>query len=162
MKSNVIGMDIAKQVFQLHTVDLTRGELERIKLRRAAVPPFFAQRPSSLVAMEACGSAHHWARQLRAPGHEVRLLAPNSVRPFVRVNKTDAADAHSTIGLEQTRRYVLARAAHPRSPRCHCTRQTLAADRGVAQAASLQRSGRGVGQYTGAHNLGSVGSRTTL
>lgn len=95
MKSNVIGMDIAKQVFQLHTVDLTSGELERIKLRRAAVLPFFAQRPSSLVAMEACGSAHHWARQLRALGHEVRLLAPKSVRPFVRANKTDAADAQA-------------------------------------------------------------------
>lgn len=95
MKSSVIGMDIAKQVFQLHTVDPHTGEVERIKLRRAAVLPFFAQRPASLVAMEACGSAHHWARELRALGHEVRLLAPKSVRPFVRANKTDAADAQA-------------------------------------------------------------------
>ncbi len=95
MKSNVIGLDIAKHVFQLHTVDLASGEIERIKLRRAAVLPFFAQRPSSLVAMEACGSAHHWARHLCALGHEVRLLAPKSVRPFVRANKTDAADAQA-------------------------------------------------------------------
>ena len=95
MKSNVIGMDIAKQVFQLHTVNSQSGEIERIKLRRAAVLPFFTQRPASLVAMEACGSAHHWARQLRALGHEVRLLAPKSVRPFVRANKTDAADAQA-------------------------------------------------------------------
>jgi transposase len=95
MKSTVIGMDIAKQVFQLHTVDPRTGEVERVKLRRAAVLPFFAQRASSLIAMEACGSAHHWARQLRALGHEVRLLAPKSVRPFVRANKTDAADAQA-------------------------------------------------------------------
>lgn len=95
MKPTVIGMDIAKQVFQLHTVDPSSGEIERIKLRRAAVLPFFSQRPASLVALEACGSAHHWARQLRALGHEVRLLAPKSVRPFVRSNKTDAADAQA-------------------------------------------------------------------
>jgi transposase len=95
MKSTVIGMDIAKHVFQLHTVDPASGEIERIKLRRAAVVPFFAQRPASLIAMEACGSAHYWARELRALGHEVRLLAPKSVRPFVRANKTDAADAQA-------------------------------------------------------------------
>ena len=95
MKSIVIGMDIAKQVFQMHTVDPASGEIERVKLRRAAVLPFFAQRPPSLVAMEACGSAHYWGRQLRAMGHEVRLLAPKSVRPFVRSNKTDAADAQA-------------------------------------------------------------------
>ncbi len=95
MKSTVIGMDIAKRVFQLHTVDPASGEIERIKLRRAAVLPFFAQRRSSLVAMEACGSAHYWARELRGLGHEVRLLAPKSVRPFVRANKTDAADAQA-------------------------------------------------------------------
>jgi transposase len=95
MKSTVIGMDIAKQVFQLHSIDSASGEIERIKLRRRAVLPFFAQRAPSLVAMEACGSAHYWGRQLRALGHEVRLLAPKSVRPFVRANKTDAADAQA-------------------------------------------------------------------
>jgi len=95
MKSSVIGMDIAKQVFQMHTVDPASGEIERVKLRRAAVLTFFARRPPSLVAMEACGSAHYWGRQLRAMGHEVRLLAPKSVRPFVRSNKTDAADAQA-------------------------------------------------------------------
>lgn len=95
MKSSVIGMDIAKRVFQVHSVDPASGEIERIKLRRGAVLPFFAQRPASLIAMEACGSAHYWARELRALGHEVRLLAPKSVRPFVRANKTDAADAQA-------------------------------------------------------------------
>ncbi len=95
MKHNVIGMDIAKHVFQLHGVDLETGEIERIKLRRQEVLPFFAQRTPSLVAIEACGSAHWWARQLGALGHEVRLLAPKSVRPFVLGNKTDAADARA-------------------------------------------------------------------
>lgn len=88
MKNNVIGMDIAKNVFQLHSVNTESGEIERIKLRRDEVLAFFAQRTPALVAIEACGSAHEWARQLRALGHQVRLLAPKSVRPFVLRNKT--------------------------------------------------------------------------
>lgn len=95
MKHSVIGMDIAKRVFQLHSVDPATGEIERIKLRRDEVLPFFAQRSALLVAMEACGSGHWWARELRRLGHEVKLLAPKSVRPFVRSNKTDAADARA-------------------------------------------------------------------
>jgi transposase len=95
MKHTVIGMDIAKRVFQLHEVDGETGEIKRIKLARSAVLPFFAQHPVALVAIEACGSAHWWGRQLRALGHEVRLLAPRSVRPFVVGNKTDAADARA-------------------------------------------------------------------
>jgi transposase len=88
-------MYIAKRVFQLHSVDPATGEIERVRLRRDEVLPFFAQRSASLVAMEACGSAHWWARELRRLGHEVKLLAPKSVRPFVRSNKTDAADARA-------------------------------------------------------------------
>jgi transposase len=95
MKHSVIGMDIAKRVFQLHSVDPETGEIERIRLRRPEVLPFFAQRRASLVAIEACGSAHCWGRQLQRLGHEVRLLAPKSVRPFVLSNKTDAADARA-------------------------------------------------------------------
>lgn len=95
MKNNVIGMDIAKNVFQLHSVNTESGEIERIKFRRGEVLAFFAQRTPALVAIEACGSAHEWARQLRALGHQVRLLAPKSVRPFVLRNKTDAADARA-------------------------------------------------------------------
>ncbi|MGH8626988.1 MAG: IS110 family transposase [Gammaproteobacteria bacterium] len=95
MKHSVIGMDIAKRIFQLHSVNVETGEIERVKLRRHEVLPFFAQRTASLVAIEACGSAHFWARTLRALGHEVKLLAPKSVRPFVLRNKTDAADARA-------------------------------------------------------------------
>jgi len=94
MNHSVIGMDIAKQVFQLHLVD-AKGKVERIKLKRVEVLPFFAQRLACTVAMEACGSGHWWARQLQSLGHTVRLLAPRSVRPFVLRNKTDAADARA-------------------------------------------------------------------
>ena len=92
---STVGLDIAKSVFQLHTVDLETGEIRRLKLRRAEVLPFFANRPPSVVAMEACGSSHHWARQFRSYGHEVRLIATKFVRPFVKNNKTDAHDAQA-------------------------------------------------------------------
>lgn len=95
MNHSVIGMDIAKQVFQLHTVDRNSGKIEVIRLRREDVLAFFARRQPCLVAMEACGGAHWWARQLQQQGHEVRLLASRSVRPFVLRNKTDAADVQA-------------------------------------------------------------------
>lgn len=86
MQSNatlpVIGMDIAKNVFQLHVVDAETGELERHKLRRDRVTTFFANRQRSLVALEACGGAHHWARTLQAFGHEVNCCQPNMSAPL--------------------------------------------------------------------------------
>lgn len=95
MKLTVIGMDIAKHVFQLHAANANTGEIERIKLKRSQVTDFFAQRERSLIAIEACGSAHHWARELQKLGHEVKLISARSVRPFVLRNKTDAADARA-------------------------------------------------------------------
>lgn len=95
MHHTVIGMDIAKQVFQLHRVDPQSQQAERIKLKRSAVLPYFAQHPPALVAMEGCGGAHYWARELRRLGHTVRLLPAQAVRPFVLRNKTDAADARA-------------------------------------------------------------------
>ncbi len=89
----VIGMDIAKNVFQIHVVDVETGEIGRHKLKRERVTAFFANRQKSLVAMEACGGAHHWARTLQALGHEVKLLPAKHVRPFVLRDKTDARDA---------------------------------------------------------------------
>lgn len=94
MNHSVIGMDIAKSVFQLHMVN-GAGKIERVKLKRNEVLTFFAQRTTCVVALEACGSGHWWARQLQALGHTVKLLAPRSVRPFVLRNKTDAADARA-------------------------------------------------------------------
>ena len=91
----VIGMDIAKNVFQLHAVDPETGEIERIKLKRDRVTAFFANRQPSLVALEACGGAHHWGRLLKAQGHMVKLLPAQQVRPFVLRDKTDARDAQA-------------------------------------------------------------------
>src|SRR5690242_4544083 len=95
MKQEVVtvGLDLAKNVFQVHAIGAGGEVLVRRKLRRAEVLPFFADLPSCLVGMEACGSAHHWARELIALGHEVRLLPPAYVKPYVKRGKTDAADA---------------------------------------------------------------------
>jgi len=91
----VIGMDIAKNVFQLHAVDPETGEIERIKLKRDRVTAFFANRQPSLVALEACGGAHHWGRLLKAQGHVVKPLPAQQVRPFVLRDKTDVRDAQA-------------------------------------------------------------------
>jgi transposase len=95
MKRTTIGLDLAKRVFQVHSVDEQTGEITREKLKREQVLEYFANRESSVVAMEACGSAHYWARQLVQLGHEVRLVSAQFVRPFVKANKTDAADAEA-------------------------------------------------------------------
>jgi transposase len=89
------GLDLAKQVFQVHWVDVASGEIHRKTLRRTQVSAFFARAARGVVAMEACGSAHHWGRLLSSFGHEVKLIAAQFVRPFVKTNKTDAADAQA-------------------------------------------------------------------
>lgn len=91
----VVGLDIAKSVFQLHTVDMTTGEVINTALKRAKVLEYFANKAPCLVGIEACGSAHHWARELQALGHSVRLIHAKVVRPFVSGNKTDATDARA-------------------------------------------------------------------
>jgi transposase len=89
-----IGLDIAKSVFQVHGVDASGSVVLRRQLRRAEVLTFFGGLPPCLIGMEACGSAHYWARQVGALGHEVRLLPPAHVKPYVkRGRKNDAADA---------------------------------------------------------------------
>jgi transposase len=95
MKVTTFGLDLAKRVFQLHWVDMETGEICRRQLKRSEVLEFFANREAGVVAMEACGSAHYWARKLAAMGHEVKLIAAQFVRPFVKSNKTDAADAQA-------------------------------------------------------------------
>jgi transposase len=95
MQVTTYGVDLAKSVFQVHWVESESGEVKRKVLGRAELSGFFACRPAGLVAMEACGSAHHWGRTLRKLGHEVRLVAAQFVRPFVKSNKTDQADAQA-------------------------------------------------------------------
>lgn len=95
MERNVIAVDIAKKVFQLHWVDMETGCIERLQLKRAKLLEWFATRTAALIVMEACGGAHDWARALIGLGHDVRLISPRKVRPFVLRNKTDAADAQA-------------------------------------------------------------------
>jgi transposase len=94
-KLPVIGLDIAKNVFQLHIVDAETGEIQRRQLKRGKVAEFFANRQPSLVAIEACGGAHHWARTLLAMGHQVKLLPAKHVKAFLLRDKTDALDAQA-------------------------------------------------------------------
>jgi len=95
MKVTTIGFDLAKNVFQVHGVDERGHVVVRKQLRRDQVAIFFANLPACLVGMEACGSAHHWARKLQGFGHEVRVISPQFVKPYVKSNKTDAADAEA-------------------------------------------------------------------
>jgi len=90
-----IGMDTSKSVFVLHGVDATERPMLRKKLRRRQVVEFFEKLPPTRVGIEACGAAHHWARELGALGHEVVLLPPQLVKPYVARNKNDAADAEA-------------------------------------------------------------------
>ena len=90
-----VGLDLAKNVFQVHAIGADGAVLIRRKLRRTEVIRFFAELPRCLVGMEACASAHHWARELMANGHEVRLMPPAYVKPYVKRGKTDAADAEA-------------------------------------------------------------------
>jgi transposase len=90
-----IGLDIAKSVFQVHGVDAQGGVVIRRQLKRRYVLAFFQKLPSCLVGIEACASSHHWSRELKALGHTVRLMPPAYVKPYVKRQKNDAADAEA-------------------------------------------------------------------
>ena len=129
MSVTMIGLDTAKSVFQVHAVN-EAGQVEvRRKLRRGEVVPFFAAQPACTVVLEACGAAHHWARVLTGFGHEVKLIAPEAVRPFVkRGKKNDAADAAALCeaGRRPGVRFVPAKSAEQQATlalhaaRCRC------------------------------------------
>jgi transposase len=89
----VVGIDIAKRVFQLHWVDIQTGEIVSLQLKREKFLEHFANRQACLIGMEACGGAQHWARKLATMGHEVKLLPAKVVKPFVTGNKNDIHDA---------------------------------------------------------------------
>jgi transposase len=95
MQITTIGIDLAKNVFQIHAADQRGKVVLRKQLRRDQVSPFFANLPPCLVGIEACSSAHHWARKLKSLGHTVRLMAPQFVKPYVKSNKNDVADAEA-------------------------------------------------------------------
>ena len=90
-----IGLDVAKNVFQVHGVDETGAVVVRRRLRRPEVIAFFAQLPRCLVGLEACSASHHWAREIVAVGHEVRIMPARYVKPYVQRGKNDALDAEA-------------------------------------------------------------------
>lgn len=112
-KVSTIGLDLAKQVFQVHGADATGRAVLRKQVRRGELLRFFGSLESCVVAMEACGSAHYWGREIGRLGHEVRLIAPAYVKPFVKRGKSDAADAEAICEAAQrpSMRFVAVKSA---------------------------------------------------
>jgi transposase len=95
MEITTIGIDLAKNVFQVHGVNAQGKMVLKKQLKRNQIATFFVNLPACLIGMEACGSAHYWGRKLQELGHTVRLIAPQFVKPYVKTNKHDAADAEA-------------------------------------------------------------------
>ena len=117
MQVTTIGLDIAKNVFQVHGIDAAEKVVVRKQLRRSQVLEFFEARPACPVGMEACATAHYWARELTKLGHQVRLMPAKDVKAYVKRNKNDAADAEAICEAVRrpTMRFVqvIGRAAGP-------------------------------------------------
>lgn len=105
---SVIGLDLAKNIFQVHGIDSSGKILIRKKLKRSEVLKFFSQLPLCLVGMEACGGSHYWYRELSKFGHTVKMMAPAFVKPYLKANKNDRNDAEAICEAVQrpTMRFV--------------------------------------------------------
>ena len=116
-KVTIVGLDLAKSVFQVHGADKEGRPVVRKKLRRGQVLAFFAGLSPCLIGLEACASAHYWARELRALGHAVRLIPPQYVHPFVKTNKNDATDAEAICEalMRPTMRFAAVKSADQQS-----------------------------------------------
>jgi transposase len=127
-----IGVDVAKNVFQVHGVDAEGAVIVGRQLRRAQMLPFFKKQRPCLVGMEACATSHHWARQLIELGHEVKLMPPSYVKPYVKRSKNDAADAAAICEAvtRPTMRFVAVKSAEQQSVlMLHRTRELLVRQR---------------------------------
>ena len=136
-----IGLDIAKNVFQLHGVDAQGQVVLRKALRRANMIAFFTKLPPCLIGMEACSTAHHWARTLMELGHEVRLISPAYVKPFVKRHKNDAADAAAICEavVRPSMRYVSVKSEEQQATlMLHSARELL-----ISQRTALMNALRG-------------------
>src|SRR5664279_3306026 len=111
-----VGVDLAKHVFQVHGIDASGRVIIAKALRRKDVLAFFAQLPQCLVGMEACSSAHHWARELIKLGHDARMMPPAYVKPYVRRQKNDAADGRRHLRSGDKAFDALCRRAHAGEP----------------------------------------------
>lgn len=132
MDISTIGLDLAKSVFQVHGIDASDTVRVRKTLRRAQVLPFFAKLPRCLVGMEACGTSHHWAREILKLGHEVRLMPPAYVKPYVKRGKTDANDAEAICEAvtRPTMRFVAVKSREQQAALgLHRTRELLVKER---------------------------------
>src|SRR5712691_8410508 len=123
-----VGLDLAKHVFQVHGVDASGAPVVRKRLRRSQVLAFFARLPRCLVGLKACATAHYWARELQAVGHEVRLMPAQYVKAYVKRNKNEAADAEAICEAVQrpTMRFVQVKSAEQQGQlMLHRTRDLL-------------------------------------
>src|SRR5437764_14441080 len=115
MQVTTVGLDLAKRIFQVHGVDAAGKVVIRRRFQRSEIAAFFADLPACLVGIEACATAHHWARLIGASGHQVRLIPPSYVNPYVRRSKTDAAGAGAiceAVG-RPTAHFLPDESAHP-------------------------------------------------
>ena len=129
---STIGLDLAKTVFQVHGVDVSGETVIRRQLRRRQVLPFFRKQPACLVGVEACATSHHWARELGALGHAVRIMPAHYVKPYVKRNKNDAADAEAICEAvtRPSMRFVAVKTAEQQSKlMMHRTRELLVRQR---------------------------------
>jgi transposase len=129
---SMIGLDIAKNVFQVHGIDASGAVVVRRQLRRGQVEKFFAQLPPCRVGLEACGGAHHWARLIGCYGHRVRLMPPKYVKPYVKRNKNDGRDAEGVCEAagRPTMRFVPVKSVEQQaSLAVHSTRSLLVRQR---------------------------------
>ena len=162
MQISTIGLDLAKHVFQVHGIDADEKIVVRKQLRRSQVIAFFEKLAPSLVGMEACASAHHWARELEKLGHTVRLMPASDVKAYVKRNKNDAADAAAICEAVRrpTVRSVAVKTAQQQARLMqHRTRKLL-----IRQRTQLICQGRGGGarKQDGANRLGTARQRGNL
>ena len=131
-ETTTIGLDIAKQVFQVHGVAVDSTVTVKRQLRRSEVIRFFDRLPRCRVGLEACGGAHFWARELSALGHDVRLIPASYVKPYVKRGKTDAADAEAiceAVGRPNMRFVPVRTVENQAELMRHRVREALAGDR---------------------------------
>ena len=132
MQVTTVGLDLAKRIFQVHAVDVSGHVVVRKALRRAQVLPFFTKLPTCVIGIEACGTSHHWARELTGLGHEVRLMPPAYVKPYVKRGKNDAVDAEAICEAvtRPTMRFVAVKSAEQQAAlSLHRTRNLLVKQR---------------------------------